>query len=435
MSDTSGTLPRLTAAETAARLGVKPETLYAYVSRGLLTRVRDRRGSTFDPLEVETFAARRRSAPADRSGRPTGAPLGTIEVDLALIEDDELYYRGRRAAELADQGFERVCRWVWAAASGGGGADEPRDEPADGEPVDGGPVDGGRAGEELTPFVAGPLPPLPPPSVVPGALDRIHLQVVGAGAADPLRNDLAPVGVVRRAGPLLAAEVEALPLRGSEPAPGASMAARLWPRLTEQAPAEDAVALLDAALVLLLDHDLAASTLAVRVAASARAHPYAAVAAGLGALDSALHGDASRTAYAVLARVVAGEPAPRVLAETVRAGGLAGFGHRIYRRRDPRAEDLLTRLERLAEADPGSTVAAAVAGYRALAAAVGRADPRWFPNVDLALAALALAFGMAPDAGTAVFAIGRTAGWLAHALAEYREPPLRLRPVGRYRGP
>jgi citrate synthase len=54
------------------------------------------------------------------------------------------------------------------------------------------------------------------------------------------------------------------------------------------------------------------------------------------------------------------------------------------------------------------------------------------PNSDLALAALSLAGGMADDAGEVIFATARTAGWVVHALAEYRERPLRLRPVGRY---
>ena len=100
-------VPDLTAAEAAARLGIKPETLYAYVSRGLLTRRRDGAGSWFDPLDIEEFARRRRpaarSTPSARSGgHPVGTPIMTIEHDIALLEDDRLSFRGRGAAELAD---------------------------------------------------------------------------------------------------------------------------------------------------------------------------------------------------------------------------------------------------------------------------------------------------------------------------------------------
>jgi citrate synthase len=57
------------------------------------------------------------------------------------------------------------------------------------------------------------------------------------------------------------------------------------------------------------------------------------------------------------------------------------------------------------------------------------------PNVDLALGALTWLAGMPPDAGEAIFAIARTGGWIAHALEEYQEPPLRFRPRARYEGP
>ncbi|AXH34374.1 DNA-binding protein [Humibacter sp. BT305] len=84
-------LPRLTAAQAASRLGVKPATLYAYVSRGMLARERDAHGSTFDALEVEAFAARRRRTPAPAPSHPTtGLPLGVIRTDVADIEDGEL---------------------------------------------------------------------------------------------------------------------------------------------------------------------------------------------------------------------------------------------------------------------------------------------------------------------------------------------------------
>ena len=65
---------------------------------------------------------------------------------------------------------------------------------------------------------------------------------------------------------------------------------------------------------------------------------------------------------------------------------------------------------------------------------VGRVRPL-YPNVDLALAVLSVATAMPADAGEVIFAVGRTAGWVAHALEEYAERPLRMRPSGQYTGP
>ena len=105
-------LPRLTAEQTAERLGVKLETLYAYVARGLLHRERTAGGSTFDPLDVEAFASARRRRASPTPVRSEGRPLMVIETDFALIDDGELYYRGRPAAELAEEPFEVVARWA-----------------------------------------------------------------------------------------------------------------------------------------------------------------------------------------------------------------------------------------------------------------------------------------------------------------------------------
>jgi citrate synthase len=187
----------------------------------------------------------------------------------------------------------------------------------------------------------------------------------------------------------------------------------------------------NAALVLLLDHDIAVSTLAARAAASARATPYGVVLAGLGALvDSPLHGNASRAAHRLLARVVAGDDPARAVADAVLTahGPVPGFGQPLYPEGDPRARLLLEMLAADPAHAPVSVAVDAVAGV--LADRTGA-----LPNVDLALGALTLATGMRDDAGEVLFATARTVGWMVHALDEYRQPPLRLRPVGRYVGP
>ncbi|WP_308205086.1 citrate/2-methylcitrate synthase, partial [Frankia tisae] len=203
----------------------------------------------------------------------------------------------------------------------------------------------------------------------------------------------------------------------------------LWGRLAGGPGDPAAVACLDRALGLLADHDLAVSTFAARVAASARADPYAVVSAGLAALDGPLHGGASRLAYRLLAEVVDRGDAVLVVSEYLRAGQpIPGFGHGLYPDGDPRARALLAAITALPAAEP------LLAAAREIARAAGR-ERALRPNVDLALAVLTLAAGMPAEAGEVIFAVARTVGWLAHALEEYQETPLRLRPRGVYAGP
>ncbi|GAB3394128.1 citrate synthase [Humibacter soli] len=415
-------LPRLTAAQAAARLGVKQQTLYAYVSRGLLGRERDANGSSFDPLEIEEFASGRRARATPRpDGRTAqGAPLMVLDTDIALIEDDELYFRGVPAETLArSASFESVARWLW---------DDER-----------GPVPQ-QAQQRASSFVADPdavSSAAPALAFLPAAathLDRIQASVPMLGAADATRHDLDP-DAVRAAGVRLIAGVVDVLGGGTEAAvrtagEGSTIADRLWSAL--QARDADAAELhaLNAALVLLVDHDLAVSTLAVRAAASARATPYAAVSSGLGALDSALHGNASVAAAELIGLVLDGTDARTAVAQTVARTGRAapGFGQPLYSGTDARARALLPLIAELPGWQP---VAAAVDDLAA--EVVGHTGRH--PNVDLALAALVLATGLPSDAGVAIFAVSRMVGWIAHALDEYGRRPLRLRPRGHYVGP
>jgi citrate synthase len=218
------------------------------------------------------------------------------------------------------------------------------------------------------------------------------------------------------------------PCGAAGPGPGDSIAGRLWRAICPGPPANGLLAALEAALVLLADHELAASTLAARVAASVRADPYAVVATGLGALGGPLHGGASLGAEGMLAAAVTAADAPRVVGELLRrTGRVPGFGHFVYRTGDPRAVCLLDLVARAAPGSPRLAVADAV-----LAELRRRALPE--PNIDFALAVLADVAGMVSGAGEAVFAVARTVGWVAHALEEYaRDVPLRPRAV--YTGP
>jgi citrate synthase len=184
----------------------------------------------------------------------------------------------------------------------------------------------------------------------------------------------------------------------------------------------------DVALVLLADHELAASTVAARVAASVRADPYAVVSAGLAVVSGTLHGGASLGIEALLGEIDRPGRAASVVGTRLRQGErLRGFGHRLYPDGDPRAAVLLARLRETAGGSPRLAVVEAL-----LEAAADRGLPA--PNVDLALAALAHVAGMTRGAAEAVFAVARTAGWIAHALEEYeRDTPIRPRAL--YTGP
>ncbi|MEV7426758.1 MULTISPECIES: citrate synthase [unclassified Streptomyces] len=396
---------RLTTRQVAERLGVKPETVYAYVSRGQLASRRDPagRGSTFDASEVDALVR--------RNGREPSAGgeglLQRIRTGITLIDTDRYYYRGVDATELARRlRYEEIADWLWTGTLR--------------------PGIRFTAPAEALAAARQAVAALPPYS---GSTDRLRVAAIAAAVADPLRFDLSADAVLATARTLIPTLVDALPALGRPRGGDARLAGRLWPRLTEQPAGEAGVRALDMALSLLIDHDLAASTLAVRVAASARAHPYAVVSAGLGALDGPLHGAASGLAHRMLTEVLERGSAAAVVADHLRAGRpVPGLGHRLYPGRDPRAEALFGALSGLPGAGPVLTAA------REVEATTAR-HVKLHANVDLALAVLSVTAGMPAEAGETVFAVARTAGWIAHALEEYGEKPLRMRPSGQYNGP
>jgi len=386
----------LTSEQAARRLGVKPETLYAYVSRGLIRseRVPGQRRSRFLRADVERHAARSRAG-----GRAGGLEV-VLETQLTLLDPaGRLAYRGWDVADaVLTASFEEVAAWLWT-----GTRERMRFEasPAQVDAVAG---------------VGGDLSPV----------DRWRSALPVLRSLDPLRGDRRPVAVQATGRSLLAALVEGPPLLGREPVRDRSLAARLWPRLTDQPPSRRRSAVLDAALVLLADHEMAASTLAVRVAASTWADPYLVLQAGLAALGGPLHGGAGEAARRLLRDAGPdGALAAQAVGDVLAAGQrVPGFGHRVYESCDPRVSPLLDRLDELGDAPPAVAAVLAVVRDRDLP----------FPNVDLALAAVAEAYDFVPGATEVVFATARTVGWLAHAIEEY-EHALRFRTRAAYVGP
>ncbi len=399
---------RLSTQEAAEVLGVKPATVYAYVSRGRLSsrRAPGGRGSTLDAREVEALARRGRREGGGDAG--SGADL-SVRTRLTLIDQDRYYFRGTDATELAVRhSYEEVAEWLWTG----------RPRPGAVFTAPGPSVEAARRAVEALPGHSGPV-------------DRLRVAAVAASVTDPLRFDLSEEAVLGTARSLIPTLVAALPAKDPKgpPVDDGPLAGRLWARLSGRAPGPAQLRALDTALGLLADHDLAASTLAVRVAASARAHPYAAVSAGLGVIEGTLHGAACGGAHRLLLGVLDAGHATPVIAEELRAGRrIPGLGHPLYTGEDPRARALFTLLADIPEAAP------ALAAARDIVATTARHTPL-HANVDLALAVLTASGGMQPSAGETIFAVARTAGWIAHALEEYGERPLRMRPSGHYVGP
>ena len=418
----------LTAAQAAQRLGVKPATLYAYVSRGVLRRDRaaDGRGSLFDAEEVERLARR------GRPRRPAGAADITVESAITELTADSLRFRGHDATRLAvTRTFEEVAELLWTGEFPPTHAVPPgRSVPPmtwQATPV---ALAVARAAQAALP--AGTLP-----------LERLQVIVPVMAATDSLRLQLDRPAVLAAARNLIAGMVDCLPApssSGTGPADqtsatssapsgsSAPIAERLWSMLCDRRPTPELLRALSAALVLLADHELAASTLAARVAASVRADPYAVVGTGLGAMSGVLHGGASLGVETLIAAARGPQDVPRVVGELLRRGEkIPGFGHFVYRSGDPRAVVLLGLVRRAAPKSGQLAVAEAVL------AEVGRKSlPE--PNIDFAVATLVRVVGMVTGAGEAVFAVARTAGWIAHALEAYAGGgPLRPRAV--YTGP
>ena len=381
------------AAEAARQLGVRRATLYAYVSRGLIGRrvAVDGRTSLYAVDDLERLAQRVRRRDAEVVPRPSLDVQ--IVTTVTTLDDDGVRYRGHDVAELArTSSFERVAELLWTGTLADE-ADEvawPRPEPAD-----------QTLARDVRRVVGGSA--LPAMVAVASALGTRH-------AYDD------PPTAARR---LLALAPTIL----GEPDDAAhgSLAGRL---ATCWKPAADAAlaTVIDRALVLLADHELATSTLAVRIAGSTWTPPYQAFAAGLAVIQGPLHGTAAHLAHQLLVECEQRGAAP-VVAERLHARErLPGFGHKIYKGDDPRLAPLLEAITLLPDPRGRADVVTDLlreAGVRLTRRA----------NIDLGLGALAFIAELPPD--VPVFAIARLAGFAAHLAEELTERPLRYRGLAR----
>jgi len=220
------------------------------------------------------------------------------------------------------------------------------------------------------------------------------------------------------------------------PDPGADHAADMLGMLGVPVDLDRARAL-SAYLAVVSDHGLNASTFTARVVASTRAGFTSAITAAAGALKGPLHGGAPGPVIDMLDAIGSAEHAePWIMAALDRGERLMGFGHRIYRVRDPRA-DTLKRV--IAMRLRGGSTQRMLLAEAVEAAALSllrqrKPDRRLDTNVEFYTALLLEALGFPPSVFTCVFTAGRVVGWIGHALEQQASGRL-IRPESRYVGP
>jgi len=373
----------LTREEALARLNVRPQTLYAYVSRGrvgMRPDADDPRRSQYRGDDIAALATRRARGRSPQAIAESAIAWGepSITTAISTVLHGRLVYRGKDAAALSVTAtLEEAASLLWAADA----------------PVNFASLTGSTVRKAGTPAAFARLSALAAEGWPSLGRRPSMLQQDGASAISALATALGAVP-------------------GSEP-----VHARLAQGWSVDREGAD---LIRSALVLLADHELNASTFAARVAASTGAPIAACLLAGLATLTGPRHGGAGAAAIALV------EDAERLGADEAIARWLAhdrplpGFGHPLYPEGDPRAQALLPDLE----IDDG------LLHLRdAVFAATGL-----HPNIDLALAALTRSLHLPADAPFRLFALGRSVGWTAHAIEQVTSNRP-IRPRARYDGP
>jgi citrate synthase len=374
----------LTAAEAQSRLGVRAQTLYAYVSRGRIEAradADDPRKSLYRAEDVQRLSASkargRKPALVAEHAIAWGEPV--LASAITTVRHGRLYYRGRDAEVLArTEPLESVARLL----RGGDGVALKRRRAS------------------------------PPPLGATGRARVFAALAARAGADAPARGS-APLALAAESVSLLNLFADAVVGQTGEGAIHQRIA-RAWGE------DETGADLIRRTLVLLADHELNPSTFAARVAASTGASLAASALAGLAALSGPLHGGMAARVQAFMLEAERQGPEAAVAGRLALGQPIAGFGHPLYPSGDPRARALL-------EAFDAPPVFQAV--RRATESASGAVA-----NIDFALTALVAARQWPSDSAFLLFATGRCAGWLAHAL-EQIQTGHPIRPRARYTGP
>ncbi|MDF9428195.1 citrate synthase [Cupriavidus gilardii] len=366
--------------EACSRLGVRPQTIYAYVSRGKVEVMSDPADTRRSLYRAEDIAALARRKQAGRKHETLAANTlfgaePSIPTAISTFVRERLYYRGQDAVALAATAtIEEVARLLWDAE----------------QPVDFSST--ARAGK-------------------PGRVAAFRTLATLAATGHSTHGRMTHV-LHLEAQSLVGKLANAF---GAQPGqhPLHLRFAQGWKQPSK------AGELLRTAMVLLVDHELTSSAFAARIAASTGASLPACLLAGLTTLSGPLHGDASGRVRALFNEAER-QGEDQVIAHYLSTGmPLPGFGHHLYPEGDPRAATLLAMFE------PPKTIA------RLIGKASGLTGLQ--PNLDVALAALVAHCGLPDDAAFAMFATARSIGLLAHSLEQLGVGQV-IRPRGRYVG-
>jgi len=392
----SGEHPWISAAAAAALLGVSRTTLYAYVSRGFLRsqlapgspRERNYARDDIDRLKRRT---EERRAPDKAAARALHWGLPTLESSITLIDRQRLYYRGRDVLAMARRrSVADVAALIWT---------------------------GQFDASFITHVSLDRLPRIEQRSFIAAA----QATLAEAAARDPRAFDTRPERVATTGWTILMLLTGVATRDHRRGATIDAALARAW-RVNARG-----MSILRAALIVSADHELNVSSFTARCVASAGSHPYAAVIAGLAALEGPRHGGASARVTSMFEALRKGRSLRASISDRLRRGeAIEGFGHPLYADGDPRARLLLDLIREQY---------ASSAEYRFVSdlANAATAATREHPNLDFGLAAVARLLKLPAGAPLMLFAIGRTIGWIGQAIEQYATGQL-IRPRAKYVG-
>jgi citrate synthase len=422
----------LTAAEAAHHLGVKLGTLYAYVSRGWIKSYRRRVGrqALYRRADIEALRGlvapergrRARSLPDASSWVTVAQPIrpaaeapapGVIVTESAVssIADGRLAYRGYPIEEVIEHAsFEEVCLLLWHGERPSADA----------------------AAELRGAITSAKMPPPVATAIAAMGGDAAPLLRLSAMMPSLAAWERRSEKLERHARAKLIISMLPLPLAHRGRAQGddnAGMAQRLLKNVAGTGAADFEIDAMNRVLVACAEHELNASTFAARVVASTGADLYASVLAALCSLSGPIHGGACDRIEQMFAELDHGVRLDECLEVFGREHRLPpGFGHAIYPEGDPRAVLLKGTAQTIARRKGRKLYETALKVEQAVFK-----RERLRPNLDFYLTVCTRMLGFPLGSPAAIFAVGRAAGWIAHALEQYANNRL-IRPRMRYRG-
>ena len=388
----------MTAEEASLALEVTRSTLYAYVSRGYVRSEsgagssRARRYSRDDVERLRRRGEGRRDP--DKAAAQTlqwGLPI--LESSITLIASNTLFYRGHDAVQLArTRSLADVASLIWT----------------------------GQFDTTFPPAVPHANTRKRPDDRLP-FVPRAQAALAIASAHDPRAFDLRPRAVASSGWRILGLLAGIAAGSRARATTIEEMLAQAWDTTARSH------AVLRAALILCADHELNVSSFTARCVASSGSSPYAAVIAGLAAIQGTRHGGVSLRVESLLRSLRRVRNLRAELADRLRRGEpIDGFGHPLYRDGDPRATALMSLLREAYGRSSELTFAIEVADA---AGELGREQP----TIDFALAAVARVLRLPAGSPLTLFALGRTIGWIGHAIEQYATEKI-IRPRAKYVG-